>query len=1425
MKKGILLLLLFTYSTLSFSQNPCSSPTIKILSDSLVVGTTVDFRADGCSGLILWYLEKPNKGSKPIETGSLFRYTIPVLAKGSSINIYATCQADTCISLPAEYSGKLAQKPNAIKQALSVQESVKILPPSPTASSFARYGEIPVNYHTGLTNQSIPIYTVNSKDVSLDISLSYHGSGNKVGDVASWVGLGWSLNAGGVITRTVQGTPDEGNGNPFSVGYYARNYLSPTYYPLLHNGEYSTTKQYSIPRPTDYQGSLTACIYVNGQWVSPNPVNQSWSDALNGLIDTEPDLFYFNIGGYSGKFLFDSLRVAHFFPEQDIKVTVNYTPGNSGNSAEYGTFNQFILTIPNGTKYYFGGTHGNAAFFSGVNAVERTSSNPTYAVPTSWYLTKIESADSQSSIMLSYQSERYAYFDLSQEKITSAENGRTPPTAYSKNRFDGVRLSNIYTSENNIQLAFQANTLRQDVGEYIDAEYNPSISEARALDRILIFSGTNGDIVGFKQFVFSYDYFLATQSSIDNQWKPSYDGPTYQSDRKRLKLLSVQELSWDESIQIPPYQFEYNTSIAFPRRLCHSQDHWGYYNGNEFGGPPNNSLLHIANNDGINGIPSNYFSLMWLSNRSTNSNYVGFGALTKITYPTKGYTVFDYGVHQLGVGSIGGLRISAISNYDGNGQLLSKKQFDYLSSGSLYSRPIYYYTASILSTPPVGQNCPAAPTPCFPNPTCPLNFLSSTSLLPLSSTQGNHFGYGQVKVLESNGTATSNGYTIYTYNTNLYDNAMYPNSYDDFGVLRVTNYPANPLREHYLQGTLATEEVVNKNNHTQKKVRYDYVISSKKLVIPAMKAEVYTNPNGSIYRFYNFYGFKTGRSELRNKTTTNCKDDGTDCMESTETYEYGSPTHFQMTRMSQPISDGDSLINTYKYSFDYTLNTSNVPLDAASNGIKNLVLNHLIVPIEELNLLKSNGNLTVMGGGLTQYDATALKPSAKYLLEVTRPFLAESSFVPSSIILTGSQAIFNKDSHYPSQANIAFLYNGFGNVSQIEQPQGSGLVSSFLWGYGSGFPIAAIKNADYTTVLTTLGQATIDNLANSNTLSDASIRASLAPISNISNALATIYTYNPFFGITSITAPNGIINYYDYDKLGRLKIVKDDIQNITDKHTYTYATTVSSCSTPSPPTVSISNTTLCEITLSASGCSGVVTWSNGNVGNSINVSSKTTANYTATCTDGTCISLVSNSVVTPTLPSDWTALEIGSPPVAGCVQESSGIWTIKSSGNTYDVSDNFNYVYKNVSGNAVIVAKINSMSANSQGMRSGIMLRANSSPTADYYQFFFDSGYQVLSLYEQNSSTSTGDNQLGFQATTIPSWIRLKKDGNNISVWYTQNASPAWNNDSDWTLYTNVSSSAFNSGFLMGIHAYNNGYNSNSLINQTEFSNVSINNF
>ncbi|HEX8060276.1 MAG TPA: hypothetical protein VF473_05035, partial [Cyclobacteriaceae bacterium] len=167
-----------------------------------------------------------------------------------------------------------------------------LVPSSPEASSLGKFGDIPVGYHTGVPEISIPIYELKEGDVRLPVSLSYHASGIRVAEVASWVGLGWSLNAGGVITRAVQHVPDEGP-IPGKI-----NLPPPPYFPgggTYHTGYYRD----GFTLPKDYEKVET---FDPRTPVPDVATYNAVMDAACGNSDTEPDLFFFNIGGYSGKF-------------------------------------------------------------------------------------------------------------------------------------------------------------------------------------------------------------------------------------------------------------------------------------------------------------------------------------------------------------------------------------------------------------------------------------------------------------------------------------------------------------------------------------------------------------------------------------------------------------------------------------------------------------------------------------------------------------------------------------------------------------------------------------------------------------------------------------------------------------------------------------------------------------------------------------------------------------------------------------------------------------------------------------------------------------------------------------------------------------------------------------------------------------------
>src|SRR6266576_6703058 len=84
--------------------------------------------------------------------------------------------------------------------------AMRVTVPSPTAASLGRFGDVPVSLYTGVPDISIPLFTAKGRTLELPITLRYHAGGIRVEEIGSWVGIGWTLEAGGAVTRTVRGS-------------------------------------------------------------------------------------------------------------------------------------------------------------------------------------------------------------------------------------------------------------------------------------------------------------------------------------------------------------------------------------------------------------------------------------------------------------------------------------------------------------------------------------------------------------------------------------------------------------------------------------------------------------------------------------------------------------------------------------------------------------------------------------------------------------------------------------------------------------------------------------------------------------------------------------------------------------------------------------------------------------------------------------------------------------------------------------------------------------------------------------------------------------------------------------------------------------------------------------------------------------------
>ncbi|MBL7818777.1 MAG: RHS repeat-associated core domain-containing protein [Saprospiraceae bacterium] len=457
--------------------------------------------------------------------------------------------------------------------------------PAPNAAALGKYGDYSVGNFTGVPDISIPIYTVQEGSLSLPIGISYHASGLKVAEMASWVGAGWALNAGGIITRTVLGIKDEDG-----AGYFNTATLLET-------------------RINNAAGTSSTALAAQEQ------IN---SDIYNRVIDGEPDMFSFNVGGYTGKFYIDKNHNAQFIPKQDLMLQID------------GALQGFTLIAPDGTRYIFGRVL-NADGTTYTNALETTYTQSNTSTPfvTSYYLLRVETADKKYKINLVYDDEGYSYLNSASVSLNYNKQPLTTTQSYdyasttgvdafhttTRSYIAGKKLTKIYATSDTVN--FISNNVRADLD--ID---NLGITgfyskPAKSLDKIEVKTGDK-----CQQFDFVYTYFQDLANPT----------PSNPSVAKKLRLETVTQKSCDGSIINPPYTFTYNGN-EIKYRLSKAIDHWGFSNG------ATSNETNVLN---ISPTPSVYYGTVGSSNRETNETEMKKGVLTDITFPTGGKTTFTY---------------------------------------------------------------------------------------------------------------------------------------------------------------------------------------------------------------------------------------------------------------------------------------------------------------------------------------------------------------------------------------------------------------------------------------------------------------------------------------------------------------------------------------------------------------------------------------------------------------------------------------------------------------------------------------------------------------------------------------------------------------------------------------------------------------
>ncbi len=485
------------------------------------------------------------------------------------------------------------------------------IPNSPEAAAFAKYGDTQVSMFTGVPQINQSLCTIEGREMSVPISLTYDASGIPVEQQASWVGLSWNLNAGGRISRTTNGLPDD---------YIAVDNAYKTIF--NDNATAIEAESYVNMLMTDSHANLTFDTAADAKRYAEflYLVNTNY-------VETQADYFSLNVMGLNETIVFErvsGVNVPRVMNNPRIKVepylsatTPNYIAG-------------WKITGEDGTQY----------FFEEIEETTRTNANDAIAedgsggdllgdfgntrFASSWLLTKVISKNGKDTFEFSYKqagtSDNLAFATAAgsgtTELLPNVTNYPNPPVA---------KFSEVTTK---IKQKFMTGIVHNsktlatfNFGDRYDVTTSVVNSRLASIDLF------NNEGTELKSIVFDNDDYF----NLDGQ-VPGSGGFTKNYYDIRLKLNGYTIKGTDDN-DYETFAFEYHVPDNLPSRFSFDQDYYGYYNA-----AGNSTLFPFYETDNLTFAGAD---------REPNSAAMRIGMLEKVTYPTKGHTIYEYESHDV----------------------------------------------------------------------------------------------------------------------------------------------------------------------------------------------------------------------------------------------------------------------------------------------------------------------------------------------------------------------------------------------------------------------------------------------------------------------------------------------------------------------------------------------------------------------------------------------------------------------------------------------------------------------------------------------------------------------------------------------------------------------------------------------------------
>ncbi|GHN03213.1 hypothetical protein WSM22_47020 [Cytophagales bacterium WSM2-2] len=881
--------------------------------------------------------------------------------------------------------------------------------------------------YTGTPGVFVKLYTLTDHDLSETVSLSYNINGLNLNSPRTY-GVGWNVDVGGQVSREVRGLPDDfyGTGSDMRRGW-------------LYHGS----------RPNNFPNSSDQSTSTCDEQADFNFIN-----GVSYLLDSEPDLFSFSVGGISGHFVFDNTGALSLIPYQDIQITPSYT-GTSitgwtikTNDGITYTFNVLCPASRALTKQ--GNQNSVTILNRDFNLYSIDGSNPVVSYNAAWMLGTTVSYTG-ASLTYTYTtvsggSAGWKVFSILDASGIAARTSLFLMMEYTSSTLK--QIASIATSGSKMSVAFNGN---KEISFFdIDRSYTDS----------------------FKKFSLAYtNGFLTSITESDNSL----------------------------CTQMPPYKFYYNNMWNYPAVGSTSQDFWGFYNGASNSLTSYTPTIYVYPNEAGNeryriyqipGYSGTEVILPGTGNRTPNPDAMLTGSLSRVVYPTGGETdlVFEpqqyydvkAGKDQLG----GGLRIKSATYYDGvNPAANIVKTFSYVdasghSSGKMIDMPVFaiptwqfknstnttisYSTLSSQGTAKLWSGITA---------------VSQEDLNPTESTSGSTVGYTRVKVSRPGG-----GSAVFDYNvpaaygdaaTGVGSTDWKPtlmkfartsvgcssSSMNEVVGAETWGYPAfaSPYYD-YERGLLTKKWEYNETGTlvrtTENTYQYLFGPGMQPTLVTSLAYDIFAN--GTSYLFGR-YQLVTNVAKVMATEVVKTYDENNAAKFSTEVtgYTFGSTYHRLVSRIDRTTNDGTVYGTSFRYTLDYPVDDNTQPTDSTLWMIWLLKKqNRTAEKIEQVStILPSGGAEKVTGASLAVFRPFNYnKPLLRYQMAF-RPAAPVTDFTPSASDGVNS---FSNDPRYEIVSTV-HEYDAFElPVSATGEDRNT---SGTLWSYGARLPVASFSQA------------------------------------------------------------------------------------------------------------------------------------------------------------------------------------------------------------------------------------------------------------------------------------------------------------------------------------------------------------------------------